>query len=275
MKGRFQDLTGRKFGMLTAIERVKMPDGKSKWKCRCDCGNITYVTAGHLNAGTSTSCGCKNKSDLTGKRFGKLTVLKDSGKRKKGNVLWECRCDCGNDCLKPTNELNSGFARSCGCVWRKSAVHAGDRFGRLTAIEPTDKRECRAVVWRCKCDCGNEAEVRSTELTNGHTTSCGCYFTELHEQQGLKDRLTYTDDTCIEFLEKISEPRSTTSQDTGVRGVCMLKNGKYRATLKFRKKYYFLGDFKELNSAIKARKRGEAMVQEYLDDYYARKERGD
>ena len=48
-------------------------------------------------------------------------------------------------------------------------------FGRLTVIEPTEKRVShRSVVWRCVCGCGNECFVSSFNLRNGHTKSCGC-----------------------------------------------------------------------------------------------------
>jgi hypothetical protein len=50
----------------------------------------------------------------------------------------------------------------------------GQKFGRLTALEPTDKRKGTSVVWQCECECGNICEVRSTSLTTGNTKSCGC-----------------------------------------------------------------------------------------------------
>ena len=60
----------------------------------------------------------------------------------------------------------------------------GMRFGRLTAIRPTEKRLNKKVVWECRCNCGNETMydiensgklvyVSSTKLTRGHTRSCG------------------------------------------------------------------------------------------------------
>ena len=63
--------------------------------------------------------------DLTGEKFGKLTVQGRAeqdrmiGKKKpKKRVTWECKCDCGNPdvILKTGNELQNGHAISCGCV---------------------------------------------------------------------------------------------------------------------------------------------------------------
>ena len=61
--GKFQDLTGFKFGRLTVISRAKdriEPSGKHRimWYCRCDCGNEKIVCGESLRDGRSTSCGC-------------------------------------------------------------------------------------------------------------------------------------------------------------------------------------------------------------------------
>ena len=177
-----------------------------------------------------------------------------------------CQCDCGNICEKPTGELNSGFATSCGCSWRQPAVHEGDRFGRLVAIRPTDERSAKAVKWECLCECGQTVFVRTTSLSSGHTTSCGCVKQELDAEKDFRDILTYTDDTCIEFAKGISKPRSTTSSDTGVRGVT-LKDGKYQAQITFRKKRYYLGRYSRLEDAIEIRRKAEARVEEYVEEY--------
>lgn len=50
----------------------------------------------------------------------------------------------------------------------------GQRFGRLMAIEPTDKRSRGHVVWKCLCDCGNECMIVASHLVSGNTQSCGC-----------------------------------------------------------------------------------------------------
>lgn len=59
--------------------------------------------------------------DLTGKIFYKLTVLgfsgkyKEYGSRKQRHRLWLCKCECGKEKLIPTNQLNNGKHKSCGC----------------------------------------------------------------------------------------------------------------------------------------------------------------
>mgnify|MGYP001611556026 FL=1 len=55
-------------------------------------------------------------NDLTNRKFGRLIVLKDSGKRRYGNVLWLCRCDCGSRVELRGCALISHNTRSCGCL---------------------------------------------------------------------------------------------------------------------------------------------------------------
>lgn len=53
--------------------------------------------------------------DLTGTRYTRLVVIELCGKTKNGMNIWRCLCDCGNEVKVPTNELNNGHTKSCGC----------------------------------------------------------------------------------------------------------------------------------------------------------------
>lgn len=48
------------------------------------------------------------------------------------------------------------------------------RFGKLVALERTELKKHTSSIWRCVCDCGNEAMVPVSYLDRGDTTSCGC-----------------------------------------------------------------------------------------------------
>jgi hypothetical protein len=50
---------------------------------------------------------------------------------------------------------------------------SGQRFGRLVAIRPAEKRDHR-YFWLCRCDCGNEHIASGSKLRSGNTVSCGC-----------------------------------------------------------------------------------------------------
>lgn len=61
------------------------------------------------------------KLDLVGKRFGRLTVIEDDGRRTpKGQVIWHCVCDCGNHTYVQTSYLTTGDTRSCGCLFKET-----------------------------------------------------------------------------------------------------------------------------------------------------------
>ena len=56
---------------------------------------------------------------LVGKKFNLLTILSYEKKDAKGNLLWLCKCDCGNLCNATTVSLRSEQKKSCGCLRNK------------------------------------------------------------------------------------------------------------------------------------------------------------
>ena len=64
------DLTGKKFGRWTVIERAPSTSRNAKWLCRCECGNEKIVPASVLRNGSSKSCGCY-RAEVTSKQFTK------------------------------------------------------------------------------------------------------------------------------------------------------------------------------------------------------------
>ena len=111
-------------------------------------------------------------NDLTGMKFGNLTVIKYVAKDEKGYHLWECKCDCGNTVVKKGKLLKNGKVKSCGCI-HKAKNLTGMKFGNLTVIKKT-KRKNRNNIWLCKCDCGKFVECYQYNLERGTSTSCGC-----------------------------------------------------------------------------------------------------
>lgn len=76
--------------------------------------------------------------DLTGQKFGHLTVIKDTGERKNRQVVWECECDCEkHPHIKVVGQaLRSGHTTSCGCsrIGKNVIDLTGHHFGQLTVI---------------------------------------------------------------------------------------------------------------------------------------------
>lgn len=59
MMGKFQDLSGNKYGRLLVISRAEnSSDNRPQWFCKCDCGNTVVVRGYQLKRGRSKSCGC-------------------------------------------------------------------------------------------------------------------------------------------------------------------------------------------------------------------------
>lgn len=130
-------------------------------------------------------------ADLTGKKFGRLTVLgRHVQDDKDGAPRWLCTCICGNTKAVYGGHLTSNSIQSCGCLHaevnkingtlhngRKEARDiTGQRFGRLVAVKPSALRTGNHnVLWFCKCGCGREKLVSVACLTNkSGTRSCGC-----------------------------------------------------------------------------------------------------
>lgn len=65
------------------------------------------------------------------------------------------------------------------------------KFGRLTVISRTKSKNKRAR-WICKCDCGNEKVVYSTDLIKGAVKSCGCLVKEIRQKGNPKHNLYRT-----------------------------------------------------------------------------------
>lgn len=80
--------------------------------------------------------------DLTGKRFGKLVVIKRADNRGK-HTMWHCICDCGNYTITGASELKSGTTKSCGCLKYESrnCIH-GLAKTRLHSIWSKMKDRC-------------------------------------------------------------------------------------------------------------------------------------
>lgn len=197
---RFIDLSGQRFGYLTVLERTgdHVSAGGNRFVqflCKCDCGNLTKVTAGHLKTGHKRSCGKCGKfdtvRDLTGQKFGRLTVLEQSGfytypKSGDRDITWLCQCECGNFVVARGNNLKDGSTRSCGCLRKEYRITDDDMvgkiFGRLTVLSRADDYQnadgSYSNQWNCKCSCGSDVVVRGASLRNGHTESCGCYRTD-------------------------------------------------------------------------------------------------
>lgn len=275
---RGRDITGVRSGKLVAVEPTdERANGSVIWKCQCDCGKIVYQPAYKITGGLVKSCGCARGEnrirDLTGQRFGRLVALERLPEKSGNSYLWRCQCDCGQIVNVTASALISGNKKSCGCLRTEYGNNrmrniSGKQFGRLTALEPTNKRVGGSVVWKCRCECGNETEVSYNSLVQGNVRSCGCLKTE---SEGPAKYLSYVDGTCVENLEFQGLRKDNTSGCTGVSPY----RGKWRAVITFKRKTYFLGNFDDKEDAIRIRKEAEKnLFGSFLDWYYSQTAEG-
>lgn len=189
--GTAEDFTGKTFGRLKVLYRIKNK-GKTrgaKWRCQCSCQeqNIIDVFASNLKNGHTTSCGCLQKEkiseriflDETGNRYGRLLVLERDNSFSKG-VKWICQCDCGKKKSINANSLRRGLTQSCGC-YKKEQVskraeknYVGKTFHYITILNREDQKNLNGEsVWKCLCNlCGKEFFLTTSHLKD--QISCGC-----------------------------------------------------------------------------------------------------
>jgi hypothetical protein len=186
-----KDLTGQRFGRLT-VNRVNKPQSNRAWTwwvC-CDCGHPEFSVLGYnLTSGNSRSCGCLKRelaserytNDLTGRKFGQLTVVRRNGSDKRYRARWTVQCACGSgEFTVLGSSLTSRNTLSCGCLHKLVMAQAltkdltGQTFGLSTVLRRDGMRNGNCTWW-IQCACGSaEVSVLSSSLLGGHSHSCGC-----------------------------------------------------------------------------------------------------
>ena len=262
---------GYKVGQLTVMRPTNgRKSGYMVWECRCACGNEILLDTRCLQRKTVLDCGCitrvkPGQADLTGKRFGRLVCVEPTEDRMfSGSTVWKCICDCGSECTAAGKQLTSGYKKSCGCWGRPPRKdYIGKRFHQLTVIDYAGKED-GMHRWKCRCDCGKETIVGQTLLQNGKTKSCGCLQASI-----IRENLKLCEGTSVAILEATKRKRISSNQ-SGCTGVYQnKKTGKWTAQITFKRKTYYLGSYDRMEDAVKARRRGEEMHDDFLAWYYS------
>jgi 5-methylcytosine-specific restriction endonuclease McrA len=110
--------------------------------------------------------------DLTGKKFGKLTVIsRDPEKGKWERIRWNCLCDCGKKTVVIGDLLRKGDTKSCGCL--KNLVYdlLGKKLGKVKVLSRAPQKK-GSTYWNCLCDCGRKAEIPTYRLVKKIDVSC-------------------------------------------------------------------------------------------------------
>lgn len=204
MNGKFEDMTGRRFGRLVIINELH----HGKVECRCDCGNEVVVTKAYLINGNTMSCGCicakrsaeslsqtsshggaayikrlssgttntKNTSGVRGVWWDKKRSLWVAEIKYDGKKHFLGRFAEKEDAILARGEAEEQYFAPAIEEYSKQSIDKsliGQKFHRWTVLDVREskrnKQECL-----CRCKCGAERWVRLSALTSGLSKSCGC-----------------------------------------------------------------------------------------------------
>lgn len=242
-----KDLTGQRFDRLVVVDLNEEESSKPRkngkhttkrryWNCLCDCGNTCVVREKSLIEGNTKSCGCLMKEiastigkntikDISGQRFGRLTVLEYVGVNKNKKIVWKCQCDCGKIVEVVGGSLNNKHTTSCGCLHKEMLIGENNpRYNSNLTEEDREDRRCQKDYYEWKqevkkqanftCDCCgdnkggnlhshhldgyNWCKEKRTDISNGVCLCDKCHK-EFHHIYGYGNN---TQEQYIEFKQR-------------------------------------------------------------------------
>jgi len=281
------DLTGVRSGKLIAIKYLyTIPHAGAMWECKCDCGNTTNVLSTHIKCNITKSCGClaresfdlnkakKIVNDLTGQKFGMLTVI-GRAENQKRQIMWMCQCDCGSDPKSVFGgHLKAGRITSCGCtksdriseklrkpvpeIYEDNGVCFFDMGDTKILFDKEDSDVVISHSWFFNAH-GYVSTRQHKEKTQylhrlvlGRTKNIEGYIVD-HINGDTKDNrkinlrvATVRQNICNSGLRK--------DNSSGYKGVRLARSGRWVAGITSMGKSYYLGTFDTIDEAIEARK---------------------
>jgi hypothetical protein len=294
-KSNYEDLTNKKYNMLTVINRTDdyiSPQGthEIRWLCKCNCGSHKNVIAStyDLKNGNIKSCGCykikvatEKYNDLTESVFGYLTVKERYGYKTYENtkkILWACDCSCGNkDILVIGENLKNHTTTSCGCRQKETQFKKSYNKYDLTKsygigyasntnkkfyFDLEDYNKINKYTWFETKD--GYLMCSEGYLIHRVLTNCEDYFDVDHIKHNQLDnrknnlRITTTQQNC-------SNRKLNSNNKSGYSGIYFNEHiNKWCAGIGFNNNYIYLGSFLELEDAIEARYKAE---EKYFGEY--------
>lgn len=103
----------------------------------------------------------------------------------------------------------------------------GQKFNKLTVLQKTEKRKNSCIVWKCKCDCGRQVEVNTTDLRTGRKKSCGCLEKINQQNFGNRTRIKNSKDrTNVKYGRLIALSPTKKRKGTNIIWHCRCDCGK-------------------------------------------------
>lgn len=162
----FVNHTGNVYGILTCIEYAgRNRHGQHRWRCKCQCGKEITTSTSLGSSSAPKSCGCdrnlpsgpahKHFVDLTGKTYGRLTVVGLSEAKKSKPLNWRCVCICGKTVCVVGSNLVRGNSTSCGCYSRELATARETKHGETKLYGPKKPSVEYTAYYGAKARCEN------------------------------------------------------------------------------------------------------------------------
>lgn len=209
-----------------------------------------------------------NLIDLSGLKFGRLTVIERVKNKKSVQALWLCKCDCGNTKIVLSSSLRKCYTTSCGCYKNEVNTINATKHGLSHTHEYTTWKN---IIARC-----TKHEHKLYKYYGGRGIKvCDrwmnflSFFEDMGERPTSKhsiDRINndgnYEPSNCkwSTKQEQAINRRLRIDNISGCNGVTWIsKENKWDCRITVNKKVIFLGEFVDLNEAIKKRKEAESL----------------
>lgn len=211
--------------------------------------------------------------ELVGTVYNDFKIIDYKRENRRSLLFVECP-HCHNRKWMRKEQIE--IAKSCGCLNYKTFFKAqnikGERFGNLTVLEPTNRRDKNngSVVWRCVCDCGNLKETTEADLKRGAVRSCGCIARKFSRENGKKVLTEQAKKVCVENTRLDNLTAATAKNNTsGYKGVTWDNSRKkWVAQIVFKGKAYYLGRYNTIEQAAVARKQAEEELYKPILEKY-------
>lgn len=169
---KFKDISGQKFGRLTALHRLYNLKGHTKWLCVCECGNLAEVFITNLTSGDTNSCGCLQKESVVerftkhGKRYTRLYRILNGMKNRCYNKTVPQYPNYGGRGIKVCDEWLNDF--EAFYTWSKDNGYSDNlSIDRIDVNGNYEPNNCRWVT-------------QKQQMRNTRVNKCFTYKGETH-----------------------------------------------------------------------------------------------